>query len=531
MKRNNSWYSIENLEITYIFIHGVLSNSEKCWTNQNKTYWPDLIKSDPRFFNGSIFLSGYNTNANSGIYDIRQCAIEVLESLKLKRGDEPRPIDFKKLVFVCHSLGGIVCRHLLELEPSLFKNKKVGLVLLASPSDGSDYADSIKGLTHLLNHKVATELRKSSPKLKDIDNRFRDLLNRKDIELHGAEACEQKGPKLFGVLPIRTKRVVDESSASRYFGGVRVLPETDHASISKPSDREHCSHQFLCAFIQNTFGEDLSQTSSPAITSRIKTGNTENVLFDSFNENHRTVYSVRSIDSKIEAALRHRSLWIHGPSGSGKTTAARHAIMQLQESQTTTEIPLSQHNIETLTQGDLYKEIVESINPESAIASPSLQATVNAILTASTSSTVPLFFDEVGISKNGNYKKIFDTISQILSETKSKNEAQINFIVCSINEPNFNSASEKFREYFEKIELPHWSEIEQSDLIELIIKKLKMIKNDNDLTSNLIASSKGSPRFIKTFFRNLHKDKVSAIDKDNTRQYIESTTNQLRGML
>ena len=26
-----------------IFVHGILSDGEKCWSNSNGTYWPDLL--------------------------------------------------------------------------------------------------------------------------------------------------------------------------------------------------------------------------------------------------------------------------------------------------------------------------------------------------------------------------------------------------------------------------------------------------------------------------------------------------------
>lgn len=529
MKKNNTWYSIENPEITYIFIHGLMSDSKKCWTNDNGTFWPDLIKSNPEFGNGSVFLSGYHTDISSGIYDIRQCAMEVLQSLKLKRQDGLRPIDSRNLIFICHSLGGIVCRHILELEQNLFKEKKIGLVLLASPSEGSDYAEAITGIAKILGHKVAVELRKSSSKLKDIDDRFRDLINRKDLEIIGAEACEQRGPKFSKYLPIRLKRIVDENSASRYFGGTRALPNTDHMSISKPSDGEHCTHQFLLAFIQENFQEGFTKT--PTEIEIAKIDSDENVLFDSFNENHKAVYSIRDIDSKIEESLRHRSLWIYGPSGSGKTTAVRHAIIQIQGSKSKIEIPLSYLTIDNLKPEELYLEIVESVDPKINNATPKLRTTVQAILSISESSTIPIFFDEVGISKDKDhdYRKLFEAMGQILNDVKTKSQTQRNFVVCSINEPHFEIATEKFREHFEKIELKQWSATEQNHLIDLILRKLQIEISHHQVKARIISSADGSPRFIKTLFRNIQKEKLTKIDALNIEKYIEITCDQLKG--
>lgn len=530
MKKNNTWYSIGNPEITYIFIHGLMSDSEKCWTNDNGTFWPDLIKAKPEFGNGSIFLSGYHTDINSGIYDIRQCAMEALQFLKLKRADGLRPIDSQNLVFICHSLGGIICRHILEFEQNIFRQKKIGLILLASPSEGSDYAEAITRISKILGHKVAIELKKTSSKLKDIDDRFRDLINKRELEIIGIEACEQRGPKIFKYLPIRLKRIVDENSASRYFGGTRVLPNTDHMSISKPSDSDHCTHQFLLAFIQEKFQEGFSKKLTEIESNEISLA--ENVLFDSFNENHKAVYSVRDIDSQIEESLRHRSLWIYGPSGSGKTTAARHAVIQIQGSKNKVEVPLSYLNIDNLKPEELYREIVESVDPKIDNATPKLRSTVQAILSISGSPTIPIIFDEVGISNENNqdYSKLIETMGQILNEVKAKSQTQRNFVVCSINEPHFEIATEKFREYFEKIEIKKWSSTEQRNLIDLILRKLQLEIPNQQNKEQIIEAADGSPRFIKTLFRNIQKDKLTAIDAPNIEKYIETTFDQLKGI-
>jgi ABC-type dipeptide/oligopeptide/nickel transport system ATPase subunit len=530
MNKNNTWHYIGNPEITYIFIHGLLSDSEKCWKNDNGTYWPDLLKTSDDFNSGSIYLSGFHTSINSGTYDLRQCAIEVLESFKISKNNNPRPIDSKNIVFICHSLGGIICRHLLELEPNLFKDKKLGLVLLASPSEGSDYAEFFNGLARLLENKVVKNLKKSSPILKDIDDRFRDLINRRELDLVGTEACEQKGPKISRYIPIRLKRIVDERSASRYFGGTRTLPNTDHMSISKPTDEEHCSHKFLLAFIQKNFQQAPSKAAY--IENNINGEYVDhNVLFDSFNEKHKDVYSVRSIDSKLEHTLHQRSLWIYGPSGCGKTTAARHAIINKQGTQAQVEITLSHLDITKLSSKEFYQEIIESIETLDEKFPHKASTTSKIILATTESSTIPILFDEVGISREKDQTEFLNLISELLNEIKQKSKSQKNFVICSINEPNFEHAPDKFREYFEKVQLKKWSDQEQMNLINLILEELKIKSSDDQLTTRLVKSANGSPRYIKTFFRNIQTKKIRDISESNTKQLIELTSAQLKGMV
>lgn len=61
----------------------------------------------------------------------------------------------KKIIFIGHSTGGIVARYILESRVDLFKDKKIGLALYASPSLGSKMANAIRWISKLTNHKLA----------------------------------------------------------------------------------------------------------------------------------------------------------------------------------------------------------------------------------------------------------------------------------------------------------------------------------------------------------------------------------------
>ena len=65
----------------------------------------------------------------------------------------------------------------------------------------------------------------------DLDRRFRDMLQRRLIpDLWGREACEHRFPlyhKYLGFILNRFPQVVTTDSGARYFGDVRLLPDTD----------------------------------------------------------------------------------------------------------------------------------------------------------------------------------------------------------------------------------------------------------------------------------------------------------------
>jgi len=67
------------------------------------------------------------------------------------------------IVFVCHSTGGIVVRYLLESNWAQFKDKRVGLVLIASPSYGSTQADKVKARLEPFSEEERERVLASAP--------------------------------------------------------------------------------------------------------------------------------------------------------------------------------------------------------------------------------------------------------------------------------------------------------------------------------------------------------------------------------
>jgi len=263
---NNFWHTKTDSDTVLVFLHGIFSNSRTCWTAQTPsgtTYWPDLIQTDPRIGNPSIFLSGYHTAIDSGDFALRDCAAEVFAALGREGIDGSRSVlSYDRLVLICHSTGGIVARHMLEREVDQLREKQIGLVLLASPSRGSLWANIAGRAAEYYNQQLGRSLRLGDSALEDIHERFKEMLHRGAIpRLTGVEAAEHHMvfrdwvPRwlVWAVPP--SSRVVDRTSAGQYFGQVRVMPKTDHFSIAKPSHHDHPSHGLLVDFMKD-FGED-----------------------------------------------------------------------------------------------------------------------------------------------------------------------------------------------------------------------------------------------------------------------------------
>lgn len=268
----NFWYRYTDSNTVIVFVHGFLSNSKDAWLYQRESanaYWPDLIAGDrrPLINNVSIFMAGYYTALDSGDYGIRNAADEVYRALKRIDPDNnnPPPIDKQNIIFVAHSLGGVVARYLLESNSSAFAHKNVGLVLIASPSFGSEDADRLAWLTDYFRQTQGRELQWGSDFLKDLDARFKRMLDDQRIEhLSGVEGIEHHVtfPGRWFRLWWDREVVVTAESAARYFGPGEILPGTDHISAAKPISRRHPSYNLLYDFMAGKFSRYLISTST-----------------------------------------------------------------------------------------------------------------------------------------------------------------------------------------------------------------------------------------------------------------------------
>lgn len=257
---NNLWYEYNDSRTAIVFVHGILGDSRDTWLHTDgsramKQYWPELLLNDRALGKLSIFLGGYFTSVGSTNYDIRDAAKELWEALNRPmdfgdRGVSESVMDKKHIVFVAHSTGGIVARYLLYQHRETFRDKVVGLVLIASPSYGSKHANTLSLIADIYQQKQAKQLKFASDVIVDLDKNFKDMVyERKIPDLIGVEAIENHFIVHRKWLPNSTL-VVEEASAGRYFGAPVRLGDTDHFNAVKPHDRNHPAHELLSDFMR-----------------------------------------------------------------------------------------------------------------------------------------------------------------------------------------------------------------------------------------------------------------------------------------
>jgi pSer/pThr/pTyr-binding forkhead associated (FHA) protein len=229
-----------------VFVHGLLSDGDGCWRSDNSAYWPDLLAHEDSLAKSGIYVFSYRSAVFSGGYSIGD-AVEALKAYLELDG----LLTLRTLVFVCHSMGGIVARQfLVTRQATLIANStRIGLFLVASPSLGSGYANLFSVLATALGHAQGIALRFSQDNLwlNDLDRNFMNLKESKHLAISGQELIEDTfvvSQKLIG------KQVVEPFSGSRYFGESIKIPGSDHFTIAKPSGRDALQHRLLVQFVQ-----------------------------------------------------------------------------------------------------------------------------------------------------------------------------------------------------------------------------------------------------------------------------------------
>ncbi|KAI1200124.1 hypothetical protein F5X97DRAFT_294153 [Nemania serpens] len=224
--------------IDIIAVHGLNPlnkeyHAEATWTSEGKLWLNDFLpKRIPR---ARICLFGYNSNVAFGTSaaGIREQGENILNHLEQIRTDDPR----RPLIFVCHSLGGLVVKRALVHAKADATYKPIwestfGLVFFATPHQGGNHsgfgdvlAGIARGVSRNLDNTFMAALSKNSTFLSTITDDFRQMLE--DFQIISFYETRRLAP--FGI-------VVDSKSALLGLPGTRerqIPVDADHRGICK----------------------------------------------------------------------------------------------------------------------------------------------------------------------------------------------------------------------------------------------------------------------------------------------------------
>lgn len=213
-----------------VFVHGLGGDKHGTWQGPEDAFWPTWLAED--LPGAAVWSLGYDASSTAWMnspMSLLDRGANVLERLHAD-GLGARP-----LVFICHSLGGLVVKQLLRaaddsrVEPwrRIAQNTR-GIAFLGTPHAGSRIADFVKALGTIARPSAVLDgLAANEPSLRDLSRWYSD--NHERMKIETVAFFETRDT--FGV------RVVDETSANPG-GAARLVPvDADHLSLSKPASR------------------------------------------------------------------------------------------------------------------------------------------------------------------------------------------------------------------------------------------------------------------------------------------------------
>ena len=223
-----------------VFVHG-LHGSRDSWRAANGAYWPDLVRTDPRFAYSDVDVAQYPTPESHG----KMSSVQ-LSDLLWTRLKQDHVWDHREVVFIAHSLGGILVEEMLLRHPAEAVRVKF-IVSYGTPHEGSSLARiaSLYDKDPLLNDLSDTSDNAFLTQLED-NWRRHDSVN----GIHRFCAFESEDTKPdsgVGYYLRAHARVVSYFSAT-YGCDVTTPPQeihSDHVHMIEPADRKSAAYDFF----------------------------------------------------------------------------------------------------------------------------------------------------------------------------------------------------------------------------------------------------------------------------------------------
>jgi hypothetical protein len=208
--------------IVVVFVHGLFGSKEDTWLGET-TSFPSLLAQDPQFMpHVDVFLYEYYTPRFGNAGSI----VELADQLRGSLDDHGVFNDHQRVVFVCHSMGGVVVRQFLLTNRDRL-GKVAMLYFYATPTNGSELTKAAKEISR-------------NPQLRGIlPLEGNDLLQSIQAGwLACKEAKEIPSYCAFELLPILGTIVVSRSSATALCNQELDPIDANHIDIVKPKDRK-----------------------------------------------------------------------------------------------------------------------------------------------------------------------------------------------------------------------------------------------------------------------------------------------------
>ncbi|KAI9796800.1 MAG: hypothetical protein M1825_006502 [Sarcosagium campestre] len=172
-------YCPENPLVDIVFVHGLNGHPKNTWT-KNDVFWPaqllpkTLNRVEARVltygYNADVYAFGGNSATGDYIHEHAQTLVTTLDAERYNEDASQRPI-----IFVAHSLGGILVKRALELSAAITNintqnlrsiyTSTYGIIFLGTPHNGADPAKWGRMLQSMASALLPRKMLDTEPQL------------------------------------------------------------------------------------------------------------------------------------------------------------------------------------------------------------------------------------------------------------------------------------------------------------------------------------------------------------------------------
>lgn len=237
VKRN-----LPHAQVAVVFVHGIFGDTLETWSGEGTSFFK-LIEDDPEIGpKVDIFAFGYT----SKMFRSGSLAIDEAANLLYARLDNEGVLEYPAIVFINHSMGGLVTLRML-IQRSDVRAQAPDIVLFATPQAGAQIA---RIADHVAKNPALKNMLPAEGNifLRTLNDDFRNL----PAEQRPRVTCA------YEKLPVGGVVVVPWETATRFCDGNALAIAESHISIVKPDRPQHDSFMVVQRVLRPLVAEELA---------------------------------------------------------------------------------------------------------------------------------------------------------------------------------------------------------------------------------------------------------------------------------